>query len=75
MCRTLLQVRWDPNEPPSEDVATSIDFLQPALYPRSSEAHSGEDIVTFGWGTRANVIRGTIDNTYIHHAMKHALGI
>ena len=50
-------------------------YRQEAAVPLSSETHSGEDVAIYAIGAGANLVRGTVKNTYIFTVMKTALGL
>ena len=52
--------------------ATDPDFLQEALIPKSSESHSGEDVVAWAKGPWAHLLGGTIEQNVIFHVMHAA---
>jgi alkaline phosphatase len=52
----------------------SLDFLQQATVPLSSETHAGDDVAVYGWGPMAHLLTGTIEQNVIFHVMSHALG-
>eukprot|EP00927_Polykrikos_kofoidii_P054349 TRINITY_DN48779_c0_g1_i1.p1 TRINITY_DN48779_c0_g1~~TRINITY_DN48779_c0_g1_i1.p1 ORF type:complete len:627 (-),score=103.01 TRINITY_DN48779_c0_g1_i1:187-2067(-) len=68
-------IRTDPSARQGEEVVASKDFVQKSLVPMKLGAHSGEDTMTYAWGTRSSIFSGTIDNTFIHHAIRHALDV
>ena len=51
------------------------DYFQEATVPLSSETHSGEEVAIYGLGAGAELVRGTVKNTFIFKVMKAALGI
>lgn len=53
--------------------ATDPEFLQQALIPKSSESHSGEDVVAWAKGPYAHLLGGTIEQNVIFHVMMHAV--
>jgi alkaline phosphatase len=50
-------------------------YRQEAAVPLSSETHSGEDVAIYAIGPGADLVRGTVKNTYIFQVMKQALGL
>ena len=50
-------------------------YFQEAHVPMGSETHSGEDVAIYAIGAGAELVRGTVKNTFIHHVMKTALGM
>jgi alkaline phosphatase len=54
---------------------TSVDFLQQALVPLSSETHGGEDVAIFAQGPGANLFSGVVEQNEIFHVMARALGV
>ncbi len=51
------------------------DFLQGARIPSRREHHGAEDVVVMARGPMANVFYGFVEQTFLFHAMAHALGI
>ena len=54
------------------DVA-SPDYKQAAVIPKSSETHSGEDVVVYATGAGSQSVHGTMEQNVIFHIMKYAL--
>ena len=52
--------------------ATDPDYLQQALIPKSSETHSGEDVIAWAKGPWAHLLGGTIEQNVIFHVMHAA---
>jgi len=50
------------------------DYLQEALVPMASGAHSGEDVAIYAGGPGAELFRGVVEQNYIYHAIVDALG-
>ncbi|MGE3510473.1 MAG: alkaline phosphatase [Vicinamibacterales bacterium] len=50
-------------------------YFQEAAVPLGSETHSGEDVAIYGIGPGAELVRGTVKNTFIYHVMARALGL
>lgn len=50
-------------------------YFQEAAVPMGSETHSGEDVAIYAIGPGAELVRGTVKNTYIFYVMKEALGL
>ena len=57
----------------TEEEATEVDFLQPALVPLSSETHSGVDVALYAKGPWAHLFDGTIEQNVIFHVMRYAM--
>jgi alkaline phosphatase len=51
------------------------DYFQEATIPMASETHAGEDVAIYAIGAGADLVRGTVKNTFIFHVMKSALGL
>ena len=49
-------------------------YRQEATVRLASETHSAEDVVIYGWGAGAELVRGTVKNTHVYHVMRTALG-
>lgn len=56
----------------TQEEATSVDFLQPALVPKSSESHSGPDIAAYAKGPWSHLVDGTIEQNVLFHVMRYA---
>ena len=56
----------------TQEEATDPDFLQQALIPKSSESHSGEDVIAYAKGPWAHLLGGTIEQNVIFHVMHAA---
>ncbi|WP_102107836.1 alkaline phosphatase [Oceaniglobus roseus] len=56
----------------TQEQATDLDFLQPALVPMSSETHSGEDVAVYAKGPWAHLFNGVIEQNEIFHVMNYA---
>lgn len=54
---------------------TTVDYLQPAAIPMSSETHAGDDVAVYAWGPYAHLFHGTVEQNYIFHVMSHASGL
>lgn len=50
----------------------SVDYIQQALWARSSETHAGEDVIAWAIGPGAWLLQGTVEQSYIFHVMDHA---
>ena len=50
------------------------DYLQEALVPMASGAHSGEDVTIYASGPGAELFRGVVEQNYVYHAIVDALG-
>lgn len=55
--------------------AASPAYRQEAAVPMSTETHSAEDVVVYGIGAGAEVVRGTVPNTRIFDWMVEAMGL
>jgi alkaline phosphatase len=53
---------------------TAPDYLQEALVPLSSGAHSGEDVAIYAGGPGAELFRGVREQHYVYHVIADALG-
>lgn len=51
------------------------DYLQEAAVPLGSETHAGEDVALLAAGPSAEMVRGTVKNSFIYRVMAHALGL
>ncbi|XP_066973442.1 alkaline phosphatase-like isoform X1 [Macrobrachium rosenbergii] len=49
-----------------------INFVQQAAVPRKYETHGGEDVPVYAKGPGAHLFTGTVEQTYIAHAIAHA---
>ncbi|XP_068230719.1 alkaline phosphatase-like [Palaemon carinicauda] len=49
-----------------------INFVQQAAVPRKYETHSGEDVPVYAQGPGSYLFSGTIEQTYIPHAITYA---
>jgi alkaline phosphatase len=49
-------------------------YFQESAVPLGSETHSGEDVAIYAIGAGADLVRGTVKNTFVHHVMRSALG-
>ncbi|XP_069162740.1 alkaline phosphatase isoform X4 [Procambarus clarkii] len=49
-----------------------INFVQQAAVPRKYETHGGEDVPVYAMGPGAHLFSGTVEQTYIAHAIAHA---
>lgn len=50
-------------------------YFQEAAVPLGSETHAGEDVAIYAIGAGAEMVHGTVKNTYIYQVMARALGI
>ena len=57
----------------TQEDATDLDYVQQALIPKSSETHSGEDVMVYAKGPWAHLFDGTIEQNVIFHVMHHAV--
>lgn len=53
---------------------TDLNFLQEATVPLGSETHAGEDVAIYARGPKAYLVRGTMEQNWIFHVMREALG-
>jgi alkaline phosphatase len=51
------------------------NYLQEAAVPMGSETHAGEEVALYAIGARAELVRGTVKNSYVHKVMAAALGL
>ncbi|MDZ7812658.1 MAG: alkaline phosphatase [Ideonella sp.] len=51
-----------------------LNFLQEATVPLSSETHGGEEVAVYARGPRAHFVRGSMEQHWIFHVMRHAFG-
>jgi alkaline phosphatase len=58
-------------DPSTEDTG-SVDYLQQAAVPLSSETHAGDDVAIYAWGPFAHLFTGTVEQNYIYHVFAHA---
>ncbi|KAK4318054.1 hypothetical protein Pmani_010929 [Petrolisthes manimaculis] len=49
-----------------------INFVQQAAVPRKYETHGGEDVPVYAIGPGSHLFTGTVEQTYIAHAIAHA---
>jgi alkaline phosphatase len=49
-------------------------YFQESAVPMGSETHSGEEVAIYAIGPGADLVRGTVKNTYIYRVMAKALG-
>jgi alkaline phosphatase len=50
-------------------------YFQESVVPMGSETHSGEEVAIYAIGPGADVVRGTVKNTFIFEVMAAALGL
>ena len=50
----------------------AVDYVQQALWARSSETHAGEDVALWAIGPGAWLFQGTIEQSYIFHVIDYA---
>jgi alkaline phosphatase len=50
-------------------------YLQESAVPLGSETHAGEDVALYAIGPRAEMVRGTVKNSFVFTVMKTALGL
>jgi alkaline phosphatase len=49
-------------------------FMPESVVPLSAETHAGEDVAIFASGPQAHLVRGVMEQHWIYHVMKEALG-
>jgi alkaline phosphatase len=54
---------------------TAPTFMPESVVPLNSETHAGEDVAIFASGPKAYLVRGVMEQHWIYHVMKEALGI
>ncbi|CAH0534638.1 Alkaline phosphatase [Vibrio stylophorae] len=60
----------------NEQQVQQLDYLQQALVPlAASETHSGEDVAILASGPKAWLFQGVVEQHYIYHVMREALGM
>lgn len=57
----------------TEEAATALDFLQPALVPTDGETHSGVDIQAYAKGPWAHLVGGVVEQNYLFNVMQYAM--
>jgi alkaline phosphatase len=50
-------------------------YFQESAVPIGSETHSGEEVAIYAIGPGAEMVRGTVKNTFIYQVMRSALGL
>jgi alkaline phosphatase len=60
---------------PADDDVRALGYRQSALVPLGSAAHGGEDVAIYADGPRAHLIDGVVEQSYLFHVMRHALGL
>lgn len=60
---------------PTQDEALAKDYRQQALIPTGGETHGGQDVPVYASGPHAYLLSGVIEQNYIFHVMKDALGL
>lgn len=60
---------------PSKEDTVAADYTQSALVPLDSGAHAGEDVPVFSGGPQAHLLHGVVEESYVFHVMRHALGL
>ena len=53
---------------------TDLNFMQEAVVPLGAETHAGEDVAIYARGPKAYLVRGTMEQNWIFHVMREALG-
>lgn len=56
------------------DQVRQTDYRQQALIPLKSETHGGEDVAVKAEGPWAHLLTGTVEQNFLYHVMRHALG-
>jgi alkaline phosphatase len=51
------------------------NYLQEAAVPLGSETHAGEEVALYAIGNGADLVRGTVKNSYVYTVMTKALGL
>lgn len=51
------------------------NYLQETAVPLAWETHAGEDVVIYAAGAGADLVRGTVKNTFVFEVMLEALGL
>ena len=52
----------------------SPNYLQETTVPLAYESHSGEDVPVYAEGPGASLFRGVVEQNYLYHAIREALG-
>ncbi|MBW3617561.1 MAG: alkaline phosphatase [Proteobacteria bacterium] len=60
---------------PADDTTAAKSYQQSALVPLSSAAHAGEDVAIYADGPQAHLIDGVVEQSYLFHLMRYALGL
>jgi alkaline phosphatase len=58
----------------TEDETSSLNFLQEATVPLSSETHAAEEVAIYATGPSAHLVKGTMEQNWIYYVMKDAFG-
>ena len=53
---------------------TAKSFMPESVVPLGSETHAGEDVAIFASGPKSHLVRGVMEQHWIYHVMKDALG-
>jgi alkaline phosphatase len=76
---TTLGYHNGPGARPRSDLSkadtTDANYLQEANVPLGSETHGGEDVAIYARGPQAHLVRGTMEQNWIFHVMREALGV
>jgi alkaline phosphatase len=59
----------------TEAEAEATDYLQQALVPLESETHGGSDVAAYAVGSRASLVRGVVEQSYLFQVMDYALNL
>lgn len=59
----------------TEEQATRPDYQQRALLLMDSETHGGEDVAVYARGPWAHLARGSVEQHFLYHLMRHAMGL
>ena len=54
---------------------TAKTFMPESVVPLSSETHAGEDVAVFASGPQSYLVRGMMEQHWIYHVMREALGL
>ena len=73
--RNGLGHRQGERKAPTQQEATSPDYLQEALIPFGSETHAGEDVAIFADGADAWMVHGVMEENWIFYVMREALRV
>lgn len=54
---------------------TALGYMQQAAVPMGSETHAGEDVAIYARGPKAYLVRGSMEQNWIFHVMREAMGL